>query len=352
MTGARISFGIVGCGHASRNHARALMQLPGVELVAACDTDAGTLDNFTRLYGGRGYLHYEEMLEKEKNMDVVIICTPSELHSTMGIMAAHRGKHVLVEKPMALSLESADRLINACAKEGVYLSVVLQNRFKPVLQLLKLAVDGGKFGRLSHGVATVRWNRNDDYYSQRPWRGSRDKGGGVLMNQAIHSVDALQWIMGGVDNVMAQMATRYRPIAAEDVGMAMLKFKSGALGLIEAASTIYPRNLEESIAVFGERGTVVIGDVNSGKIRAWDFFDFIGKNQAMYICAGAVEHNDAGHLAVLQDLINAMKKGCRPALDGHEGRKSLEVVLGIYRSAETGQPVSLPLASTEEHDAY
>ncbi|MFA7468829.1 MAG: Gfo/Idh/MocA family oxidoreductase, partial [Desulfotomaculaceae bacterium] len=239
MTGVGIRFGIVGCGHASKNHARALLQLPGAELAAACDTDAGALENFTRLYGIRGYLHYEEMLEKEKNLDVMIICTPSEMHTAMGIMAACRGKHVLMEKPMALSLESADRLIKACEKEGVYLSVVLQNRFKPAMQILKLAADGAKFGQLSHGVATVRWNRNNDYYSRRPWRSSRDKGGGVLINQAIHSVDALQWIMGEVDQVIAQTTTRYRPIDAEDVCLAILKFKSGALGLIEAASTVY-----------------------------------------------------------------------------------------------------------------
>jgi len=343
MTGTRIKFGIVGCGHASKSHARALLQLPGAELAAACDTDAGALENFTRLYSISGYLHYEEMLEKEKSLDVVIICTPSELHSEMGIMAAHRGKHVLMEKPVALSLENADRLISACEKEGVSLSVVLQNRFRPAMQILKIAVDGGKFGRLSHGVATVRWNRNDNYYNRCPWRGSRDKGGGVLMNQAIHSVDALQWIMGGVDNVTAQTATRYRPIDAEDVGLAMLNFQGGALGLIEAASTVYPCNLEETIAIFGERGTVVIGNEKGGKIRAWDFCDFIGKEQAMYICAGAEEHNDTGHLAVLRDLTDAMQKGCRPAVDGHEGRKSLELVLGIYQSAQTGRPVPLPL---------
>ncbi len=343
MIGAGIRFGIVGCGHASRNHARALLKLSGAELAAACDTDSGALENFTRLYGIRGYLHYEEMLEKEKNLDVVIICTPSEMHPAMGIMAAGRGKHVLMEKPMALSLESADRLINACEKEGVYLSVVLQNRFKPAMQILKLAIGGGKFGQLSHGVATVRWNRNDDYYSRRPWRRSKDKGGGVLMNQAIHSVDALQWIMGEVDNVVALTTTRYRSIDAEDVGLAMLRFKSGALGLIEAASTVYPRNLEETIAVFGERGTVVISDEKGSKIKAWDFCDFIDKDQAMYICAGTDEHNDAGHLAVLQDMINAMQKGSRPAVDGHEGRKSLELVLGIYQSSETGQPIPMPL---------
>jgi len=343
MTGARIKFGIVGCGHAAKSHARALLQLPGAELASACDSDAGALENFTRLYGISGYLHYEEMLDKEKSLNVVIICTPSELHSAMGIMAAHSGRHVLMEKPMALSLESADRLISACEREGVYLSVVLQNRFRPALQILKLAVDGGKFGKLSHGTVTVRWNRNNDYYSQCSWRGSREKGGGVLMNQAIHSVDALQWIMGGVDGVTAQTATRYRPIDAEDVGLAMLKFQSGALGLIEAASTVYPRNLEETIAVFGERGTVVIGNEKGSKIRAWDFCDFIGKEQAMYICAGTDENYSAGHLAVLRDLTGALQKGCRPAVDGYEGRKSLELVLGIYQAAGTGRPVSLPL---------
>lgn len=347
MNGSKIRFGLVGCGHAAKSQARALLTLPDAELTAACDVDADALENFIQLYAVRGYSDYAEMLEQEKGLDVVIICTPSELHPEMGIMAACRGKHVLVEKPMALSLGSADRLINACEKAGVYLSVVMQKRYQPVLQILKLAVDTGKFGKLSHAVATVRWNRDEAYYSRRTWCSRRDQGGGVLINQAIHSIDALQWLMGGVDHVFAHTATRYRPTEAEDVGLAVLKFGNGALGLIEAASTIYPRNLEETIAVFGERGTVVISDDQADKIKAWNFYDFIDQDQAICISAGLDDHHDSGHRAVLLDLLNAMKKGCRPAVDGHEGRKSLELVLGIYRSACTGQPVALPLPGDE-----
>ena len=349
MTAAAVKFGIVGCGHAARRHAEAIASLPGAVLPAACDIDPGVLESFTQLYPVRGYRDFGELLEKEKDLDVVIICTPSGLHAEMGIMAACSGKNVLVEKPLALTMADADRLIHACEKEGVRLSVVLPNRFRPAWRLLKLAVEGGKFGRLSHATATVRWNRDHAYYSRSAWRSKKDEGGGVLMNQAIHSIDVLRWIMGRVDSVFAQTATRYRPIEAEDVGLAVLRFADGALGLIEAASTVYPRSLEETIAFFGERGTAVIGGTGAGGIKTWAFNDFIDREQAIRVCSGPDEPSGQGHRAVLLDMMNALWHDRRPAVEGREGKKSLEVVLGLYHSTQTRRPVSLPLNLDERY---
>lgn len=336
---AKVKFGIAGCGHIARVHAEEILALPRAELEAVCDIDRQSLHSFTRCYEVKGYENYEKMLGR-KDLDVIVICTPSGLHAGMGIMAAQAGKHVLVEKPMALTLKDADMLIDTCEKEGVLLSVVLQNRFKPPFQLLKLAVDEGRFGKLSHAGVTVRWNRDGAYFSNNSWRGRKAEDGGVMMNQAIHSIDMLQWLMGRVESLFAYTATRYRPIEAEDVGVATVRFKSGALGVIEAASTVYPRNLEETIAVFGEKGTAVIGGVKAGEINVWQFSEekvtdkLTSKDEA-------VVYRKLGHRAVLQDMMKAVETGECLAVDGHEGRKSLEIVLGIYRSSETGMPVFL-----------
>ncbi len=337
----KVKFGIAGCGHIAKTHAKEILALPQAELAAICDIDPEVMQSFTRRYGVIGYRDYAEMLDR-KDLDVVIICTPSGLHAEMGVMAACVGKHVLVEKPMALTLEDADILIDTCERKGVLLSVVLQNRFKPPCRLLKLAVEEGRFGKLSHAGITVRWNRDDAYFFNNPWRGKKGEDGGVMMNQAIHSIDMLQWLMGQVETLFAYTATRYRPIEAEDVGVVAIKFKRGALGVIEAASTVYPRNLEETIAVFGEKGTAVIGGVKADQIKTWCFSEE-KEDDALYLGSEAVRCRKSGHQAVLQDLIKAIETGGRIAVDGREGRKSLEIVLGINRSSALGTPVSLPL---------
>lgn len=340
---AKVKFGIIGCGHIAKTHAEEIMALPRAELTAFCDTDPQALQSFTSRYGVKGYREYRKMLD-DKDIDVIIICTPSGLHAEMGVMAARSGKHVLVEKPMALTLEDADRLIKACEEEGVLLSVVLQNRFKSSFQMLKSAVEEGRFGKFSHAAITVRWNRNDAYYSNNPWRGKKTTDGGVLMNQAIHSIDILNWLMGQVDSIFAYTATRYRPIESEDVGVAVIKFKSGALGVIEAASTVYPRNLEETIAVFGEKGTVVIGGIKTGEIKTWQFSEDSEEDKTLPMDAEVTGSKKPGHRAILQDMVKAIETGSSLAVDGREGRKALEIILGAYRSAEDGMPVSFPLS--------
>jgi len=335
---AKIKFGIAGCGRIAKAHADEILALPQAELAAICDIDPRALRNFAGCYAVKGYRDYVEMLD-EQDLDVVIICTPSGLHARMGILAARAGRHVLVEKPLALTLADADMLINACDKAGVILSVVMQKRFSRFFQILKSAVDEGRFGKLSHAGATVRWNRDEAYFLSNPWRGKKDEDGGVMMNQAIHIVDILSWLMGRVESVFAYTATRCRPIEAEDVGVAVLKFKSGALGVIEAASTVYPRNLEQTVAVFGEKGTVVIGGEKADRVMTWQFSE--AKEDDRMVRPDVDCPVEPGHQAVLQDMVKAILTGGRPAVDGREGRKALEIVLGIYRSSETGMPVNL-----------
>ena len=335
-----VKFGIVGCGHAAVYHAEAIRALPFLQLTSVCDPDPLVLDQFMRRYSVKGCSNYEKMLE-DKALDVVIICTPSGTHANMGMMAANAGKHVLVEKPMALTLEDADKMMEACERNKIILSVVMQNRYKPPFQLLKTAVDKGHFGKLSHASITVRLNRDENYYRKSSWRGKKAEDGGVIMNQAIHSIDLLQWFLGPVESVFSYNATRYRPIESEDLGVAVLRFSNGALGVIEAASTIYVSNLEHSIGVFGEKGSVVIGGVKSETVQTWQFFDI--QHEKAAAVALAKNTGPTGHQGILMDIADAVKKGSHPVVDGREGRKSLEIVLGTYRSAETGLPVSLPL---------
>lgn len=339
---AKIKFGIAGCGRIARVHAEEIRALPQAVLAAVCDTDQRALQSFTSLFRVKSLRNYAEMLE-QKDLDVIIICTPSGVHAEMGVMAAQAGKHVLVEKPMALNLQDAIKLINACEAGGVLLSVVLQNRFNQYFQALKSALEEGRFGRLSHAGVTVRWNRDDAYYRNNTWRGKKAQDGGVMMNQAIHSIDILLWLMGQVDSIFAYTATRYRPIEAEDVGVAALRFTSGALGVIEAASTVFPRNLEETIAVFGERGTVVISGVNAREIKTWQFSDAKKEDDLLKAGSEADGRVKSGHRAILENLLAAIETGGCLAVDGRQGLKALEAVLGIYRSAETGLPVPMPL---------
>ncbi|MGZ4135511.1 MAG: Gfo/Idh/MocA family protein, partial [Tumebacillaceae bacterium] len=269
MTG----FAIVGCGHIAKKHIEALQNMDDAELVAICDTNPDRLREFSDTYGVQGYLSLEEMLAAQPDIDVVNICTPSGLHAALAVQAANAGKHLVVEKPIALTLEDADAIIEACERNHVKLTVVHPNRFRPAVMELKKAMEQGAFGKLSHANATVRWNRNQAYYDQAAWRGTKAMDGGVLMNQAIHNLDLLLWLAGPVEEVQAYAATRLRSIEAEDLAVATVRFANGALGVIEAAATVYPKNYEESLSIFGETGTAVIGGPTANWIKQWVFAD-------------------------------------------------------------------------------
>ena len=328
----KLNFGIIGCGRIAYKHAEAIKNNEKANLLYVCDIIEERAVDYKNKYEAEEYfIDYHEMLDMP-DLDVVNICTPSGMHAEMGIAAAKAGKHVIVEKPMALSLKDADDLIKACEENGVKLAVCFQNRFNLPVQKLRKALEEGRFGKLTHGSAVVRWFRPQEYYDQAPWRGTWAMDGGCLMNQAIHNIDLLQWMMGPVESVFGYTANNFRKIEAEDVGVAVLKFKNGALGVIEASTTIYPENLEETLAIFGEKGTVMLGGIAVNKIETWKFADSQDENLEM-------EQQDVpnvygfGHDALIEDFIRAVIEDRRPYIDGREGIKSLRIVLGIYHSA-------------------
>ncbi len=337
----RIAFS--GCGRISKNHFDAVAKIDGLELVAVCDADpvraaaAGAERNVPH------FTSYEKMLAETK-ADVVAIATPSGLHPAQGIAAARAGKHVVMEKPMAISLTGADQLVQACDKAGVHLFVVKQNRLNPPVQLLKRAVDRGRFGRIYLASCTVHWARPQEYYDQAPWRGTWEFDGGAFMNQASHYVDLIQWLMGPVESVMAKTATLARKIETEDSGVAILKFRSGALGTIEVTMLAYPRNLEGSITLLGEKGSAKIGGTAVNKIEHWEFAEYDDDDKLVEL-ADTTPPNvyGLGHEGYYRNVLSVLRGEAKPDTDGRAGRKSLELILGIYESAKTGREVPLPL---------
>ncbi|MGI6685266.1 MAG: Gfo/Idh/MocA family protein [Bacillota bacterium] len=330
----RVGFALVGCGSIAVKHIDAIRQVPGAQLIAIYDTNP----NQAKYFSERFNLPYAEtfsQLLKRDDLQVIDICAPSAFHAELAKASARARKHVLVEKPMALTLEDADQMIEASEKAGVYLSVILQNRYKPVIAALKKVVDDGDFGKLTHGTAIVRWNRNWGYYQGNPWRGKTSLGGGVLINQAIHNIDLLQWLMGEAESVFAFTANRLINLDAEDVAVGVIQFKSGALGTVEAASTIYPRNLEESINIFGEKGTVIIGGTRSDRVLVCNFAE--GGQEILKRSS----EEPKGHIPVIEDMVRCIREGTRPAVDGVAGRKSLQIVLAFHESARTGKVIKI-----------
>ena len=257
----------------------------------------------------------------------------------MGEKAAQAGKHILMEKPFALDLNQGKKLVELCKTKGVKLGVVHPNRTKAVVQALRAAVDGGWFGKITHASAVLRWNRSPEYFDAVPWRGTSELDGGILYNQAIHNIDLLNWLLGPVDEVFAYSATQLRNIEYEDVCVCTLKFKSGALGIIEAAVTIYPENLEESIALFGSDGTAVLGGKSLSKILEWKF-SRLTETEGYIQAEQLNNHSDTGgHKEILEDFVDAINLNQKPLVSGEEAMKVLVLLKAIYQSALTNQPV-------------
>ena len=341
--GQRIRVALLGCGRISKNHFEALAKLPGLELVAVCDIVTERAEQAGMLYNVPGFTSYELMLA-EVQSDAVIIATPSGLHPQHGILAAKAGRHVISEKPMAISLAAADALVQACDDQHVHLFVVKQNRLNPPIVLLKRAIDSGRFGRIYMANCTVRWTRPQDYYDQAPWRGTWEFDGGAFMNQASHYVDLVQWLVGPVESVMAKTATMARRIEAEDSGAAVLKFRSGAIGVIEVTMLTFPRNLEGSITILGETGSVKIGGTAVNKVEHWTFADYDDDDKLVEQAnTSPPSVYGFGHEGYYRNVESVLRGDARPDTDGRAGRKSLELILGIYESAKTGRDVPLPL---------
>jgi len=339
-----VKIGLIGCGRISKNHLDAVTQIPEAEFVAACDIMEEKMQAIAENYGIKNlYTNYPEMLEKE-NLDLVSICTPSGLHPQMGIEVANHKINVLTEKPMATNIEAADALIRACDQNNVKLFVVKQNRLNSTMQLLKRAIDKGRFGRIYLAESNVFWQRPQAYYDAEKWRGTWEFDGGAFMNQASHYVDALYWLLGNVDSVMAYTATMARRIEAEDTGCAILHFRNGIIATINVTMLTYPKNFEGSITIIGEKGTVKIGGVAVNKIEKWEFEDYDDDDRiAQDANYQPPNVYGFGHNPYYRNVIDVLLGKDVPSTDGRDGRKSVEIIQAIYRSAKTGKRVSLPL---------
>jgi len=344
ITDRRIRFALVGCGRIAANHFVALERhLERAEVVAVCDVDSSALNAAAASIGGKGYESITAMLS-ECNADIVVLATPSGLHSAQAIEIARSGRHVMTEKPMATRWEDGKRMVQACDNAGVRLFVVKQNRHNATLQLLKRAVDKNRFGRIYMVTINVFWSRPQSYYDSARWRGTWEFDGGAFMNQASHYIDLLDWMIGPIESVQAYTATLARNIEVEDSGVMSVKWRSGALGSVNVTMLTYPRNLEGSITVIGEKGTARIGGVAVNEIQHWQFAepdpDDDHVKDASYNTTSVYGF---GHPHYYENVIRVLRGEAEPDTDGREGLKSLEVLIATYLSARDGRRVSLPL---------
>lgn len=344
-------FGVIGCGMIAGFHSKAIADIRGARLVACQDTFPGAAERFAAEHACTPYEQLPAMLA-DPAVDVVTICTPSGAHMEAAVAAANAGKHVIVEKPLEITLKRCDRIIAACRKNGVTLGTIFPSRFHESSQQLKKAIDAGRFGRLTLGDSYVKWFRTQEYYDSGAWRGTWAlDGGGALMNQAIHSVDLLTWLMGPVVEISAHidMLTHSR-IEVEDVAVASVRFANGALGVIEATTAAFPGALKR-IEIHGSEGSAVIEEED---IKSWEFARPARSDKRLLDqLAGqtssgggasdpsAIGHH--GHTMLFKDVLRAIRNGDTPLIDGPEGRRSVEIILGIYKAAETGRVVKLPL---------
>jgi UDP-N-acetyl-2-amino-2-deoxyglucuronate dehydrogenase len=343
MTKDLINFAIVGCGVIGPMHALAISELPAARVAAVCDIDAAKARALAERCGAEAYTDYAAMLLR-RDVDVVVVATPSGLHADMGIAAARSGKHVIVEKPMDVSLAKADSLTAACREAGVKLSVMSQHRFDPAVEALRQAVAASELGALNFGAAHTKWWRAQEYYDSADWRGTRAlDGGGALINQSIHYVDLLQYIMGPVAEVSAYAANRVHVrIEVEDVVLAAVKFKSGALGLIEGNTAAFP-GLVTRLDIYGTDGLVVIENdlVKEWRLRSGAACPAAADSGTVIAGTSSANIWHISHRRQIQDMIDAIRQDRLPRVDGAEGRKPLEIVLAVYESARTGKPVRL-----------
>lgn len=354
-----MKYALIGCGRISTNHMKAAVNNK-LEIVGVCDIFSDKMMEILQKHGLQNdesihcYTDYKELLEIERPA-LVSIATESGNHAEIALYCIEKGVHVIIEKPMAMSIDDANKIINLAEERNVKVSACHQNRFNIAVQELRKAVESGRFGKISHGSIHVRWNRNQGYYDQAPWRGTWAQDGGALMNQCIHGIDLLRWMMGNeVEEVYGATRQQFHDyLEAEDVGMAVVKFKNGAIGTIEGTTNVYPKNLEETLYIFGQKGTVKIGGTSTNNIDVWDFADETEedvKNKGLEEATSNVYGN--GHTSLFADVIEAIENDRKPYVDAIAGRNALEMVLAIYQSQKTGLPVRLPLKEFASTDMF
>lgn len=342
-------YALIGCGRIAVNHIKAFRN-NGLELAALCDLIPDHMDALLEKTefstNAPRYTDYKKMIEEHPELEVAAIATDSGVHAEIALYCMDHNIHVIVEKPMAMSMQDATEMIKRSEEKGVKLAVCHQNRFNVAVQEMRRAVEKGRFGKLSHGSVNIRWNRNKAYYEQAPWRGKWASDGGSLMNQSIHGIDLLCWMMGNeVEEVYGVTRQRFHDyLECEDIGMAVLKFKNGAIGTIEGTVNVYPKNLEGTLYLFGETGTVKLGGTSCNNIDVWNFAETSaddGDKAGLQEATSNVYGN--GHTSLYADMIDAIKNDRAPYVDAYAGRNALEIVLAIYKSQLTGMPVKLPL---------
>lgn len=351
-----MKYALIGCGRIAVNHIKAVVN-NNLDMIAVCDIMPGNIDILFDKTGYNGtpkrYTDYKIMVEENPDIELVAIVTESGIHAEIALYCIGQGINVIIEKPMTMSMADSEEIIKRSEEKNVKVSVCHQNRFNVAIQQMRQALEAGRFGRLSHGSINVRWNRNKGYYDQAAWRGKWASDGGCLFNQCIHGIDLLRWMMGDeVEEVYGVTKQQFHDyLECEDIGMAVVKFKNGAVGTIEGSVNIYPQNLEESLYLFGENGTVKIGGKSTTNIDVWEFADQTEedkKKKGLEEPTSNVYGN--GHTCLYADMMDAIINNRKPYIDAVAGRNAVEMILAIYQSAATGQPVKLPLENVSSID--
>lgn len=336
---SKLRFAIIGCGRISYKHIEALINNRcDCELVALCDLIEQRAVERKKQYENsvvdvnvKVYTDYKKMLELE-DVDAVSIATESGYHAKHAIDCLNHNKHILVEKPMALSMKDADNMIELAKEKNKKLCISHQNRFNEPVQKLRRAIEEGRFGKIVNGTARILWNRDNEYYKQAPWRGTKELDGGTLMNQCIHNIDLLQWMMESeVERVYAERDTFLRDIEMEDFGAILIRFKNGSIGIVEGSACVFPKNLEETLSIFGEKGTVVIGGLAVNEIKTWQFADERPYDNDE-VKTGIDNVYGKGHSPLYKDFIDAINNNREPLINGQEGKKALDIILRAYNS--------------------
>ena len=345
-----MKYALIGCGRIATNHMKAAINNK-LEIAAVCDVLPEKMETLLAKHDLQAdtsikrYEDYKQMIAQEKP-ELVSIATESGIHAEIALYCIEQGINLIIEKPMAMSIEDADKIIKLSEEKGVKVSACHQNRFNVAIQKLRKAVEAGRFGKLSHGSIHVRWNRDHGYYDQASWRGTWAQDGGALMNQCIHGIDLLRWMMGDeIEEIYGATRQQFHDyLEAEDVGMAVVKFKNGAVATIEGTTNVYPQNLEETLYLFGETGTVKLGGKSTNNIDVWNFADETEEDQANKGLEEATSNvYGNGHTSLYADVIDAIKNDRAPYVDAYAGRNALELVLAIYKSQKEGKAVKLPL---------
>lgn len=353
-----MDYALIGCGRIAVNHIKAALNNK-LHIVAVCDIAAENMETLLAKYDLQNdasiarYTDYKQMFAERPEIKLASIATSSGVHAKIALDCIDAGVNVIIEKPIAMSMRDANEIVRRSQETGVKVCACHQNRFNLAVQQTRKALEAGRFGRLSHGSIHVRWNRGRQYYDQADWRGKWASDGGCLMNQCIHGIDLLRWMLGGeVDEVYGVTKQQFHDyLECEDLGMAVVKFRNGAVGTIEGTVNVYPKNLEETLYIFGETGTVKLGGTSTNNIDVWEFADETSGDEAN---KGLREQTSNvygnGHTALFADMLDAVEHDRAPYIDARAGRDALEMVLAVYQSAAMGKPVKLPLGDVASTD--